>query len=121
MFFAHQVDGAAAEAAAGHASAAESRQAFGGVDHGVEFAATDLIEIAQAGVRLAHQRRDSIQITGSEGAGGVERALIFADHVAASFGDRDGQAIALLMVNVLNQQFEETSRRARIAGSNLAK
>jgi len=54
IFLAHEVDGASAKAASGHASAAKTWQTFGGFDHDVEFAATDFIEITQAGVRLAH-------------------------------------------------------------------
>ena len=54
MFFADEIDGAASEAAPGHASATKARQALRGFDHDVEFLATNLVEIAQAGVRVAH-------------------------------------------------------------------
>ena len=46
-FFAHEIDGASSEPASSHAAAAVARQAFGCVDHDVEFPATNLVDVAQ--------------------------------------------------------------------------
>lgn len=52
---AHKIDSAPAETAAGHASADEAWQPFGGLDHNIEFPTTDFIKIAKAPVGVAHQ------------------------------------------------------------------
>jgi hypothetical protein len=54
VLFTNEVDGAASKPTASHASPAKAGQALRGFNHHVEFPATNLVEIAQAGVRLMH-------------------------------------------------------------------
>src|SRR5437667_2844017 len=54
IFFVHKINRASAKTTSGHTPTAETGQAFGGLDHDVEFPATDLIKVAEAVVGLAH-------------------------------------------------------------------
>ena len=62
VVLANQVNGASAKAAAGHAAAAKTGQAFGGLDHDIELTAADFVEVAQAGVRFPHEFADASEV-----------------------------------------------------------
>src|SRR5271165_262427 len=82
-----EIDRASSEATAGHTPATEAGQAFGSLDHDVEFPATDLVQVAQAGVRLTHQLAHASQVTIGQRLGSLNRSLVFVDHVGTSFQD----------------------------------
>ena len=88
-----QADGAAAEAAAGHARAEDAGDRRGDVDHHVDLAAADLEVVAHADVRFGHQPPDEREIAGLERVGGAHRAVVLGDDVAAAaVDDRRQQA-----------------------------
>ena len=87
MLLLNEVDSASSETAPGHAAPAESGQAFSGVDHDIEFTATDFIQIAQADVGLVHEYFHSAKIACRQSLCGIKRPLIFKDHVGATFQD----------------------------------
>lgn len=91
VFFADKVNGAAAKAAASHASTAKTGQVLRGFHHDVEFPAANLVKIAQAGVRVAHQFSDASQIPFRESLRCIESSLVLVDDVGTALGDRRGQ------------------------------
>lgn len=101
MFFADEVDCASPEAAASHASTTEAGQVLRGFHHDVEFPATNLIKIAQAGMRIAHQFSDASQTSFRESLRCIESSLVLVDDMGAALGDRRGE-----ITNVLIEQFE---------------
>src|SRR5579885_136600 len=80
----YQIYGASAETTPAHPAADKSGQALRRFHHHVQLAATHLVKIAQAVVRLAHQFADLVHVALSEGAGSIQSALVFMDDMAAA-------------------------------------
>src|SRR5215472_611029 len=59
-----KIDGAAAEAAASHACANHTWLRGSDFDHEVELLAAHFVIVAQAAVRIAHQRTEGVNLTG---------------------------------------------------------
>ena len=74
----------------------------------IQFAATDLVEITQARMRLAHWISHLRQIPFLKCECGVERPLVFADHVGTTLPDRDGNIFLVL----LQQVFRNIAQRS---------
>ena len=100
-FFANQIDRAPAETTPGHASPAKTRQAFGCINHDVEFPAAHFVEISQAVVRLAHQVLHPIQIDLFQRASSVQRPLVLADNVGTAFCNGGGKVMSVLITKAL--------------------
>ena len=79
-FVLHEVDGAAAEAAAHHAGAGHIHLAGKFVEE-IEFFAAYLIEFRQAEVGLIHHFADRLIVASLEGVADVEHPLHLTDHV----------------------------------------
>jgi hypothetical protein len=81
-------DGAAAEAAAGHASAEDAWDLRCRVDDVVEFGAGDAVVIAEGGVGLEHELAEAREVSCAEGVAGEVDAVLLGGHVAngAEFG-----------------------------------
>jgi hypothetical protein len=92
----YQVYGGPTESASGHAPAVVAGEAFGKFDHDIEFAATDLVQVAKTAVRLPHQLSETIEISGAETASAVAHTLIFLDHMTAALKDFIGEIFRVL-------------------------
>ena len=81
IFCFNQINGAAAEASAGHAAAIISGQAIRGFDHQIEFAAAYLVVVPKTAVRFAHEFANFVQFSSAKRFGGPEDAVIFGDYM----------------------------------------
>jgi len=82
-----EVDGAAAESAAGEASPDTPRLLFGEIDEDVYLGAAGLEVVAIAGVGFIHEPAKGFEVAGFEGIGGGDGANVFGNDVAAAFKD----------------------------------
>jgi hypothetical protein len=87
-----EIDGAASEAAAGHAASEAARCGLGGIDEGIQFGATDGVIIAETGMRLGHPRPEDFQAPRGKGFCELENSIIFRYHMAAAAEDGFCQA-----------------------------
>src|ERR1700722_242099 len=97
ILLAHQIDGAAAEAASGHATPEKTGQSFGHFHHEVELFTTHGIEIAQAIVRLPHEGAERLQVSTRECAASLQYSLVFVNDVFATFINRRREVVGVFL------------------------
>jgi hypothetical protein len=93
----HEIDGSAAKPAARHARAENAFLLVSQVHHQIQFAATDLVQIAEATMGFGHAHSEAADVAGTERVGAVEHARVFRDNVQRALVDSFRKHIAMLL------------------------
>src|SRR5690242_5246528 len=80
----HEIHGAAAESAPGHARSNVSRASFGGRYHRIELRTRYLVLVAKARMRFRHKRAHGRQVAPLEGSAGCHYARVLRHDVVAA-------------------------------------